>query len=141
MHNPGELWTMECHADSKNMNLSKCASISPPTETIFPSVLVPHRETFIQPIGCAVNGSTNYAFSLSVPLLLLLFLQEFEGKNPNQICSSHPSQHRRDPCNLLNSEFHACWPSTLSSSVCICFNLFMSYSITGPSPHMYLHKA
>lgn len=142
MHNPGELWTMECHADSKNMNLSKRASISPPTETIFPSVLVPHSETFIHPTGCAVNWSPNYAFSLSVPLLFLPFFsgvlrEEAESLHPNQIYSSHPHQHRRDPCNLLDSEFHACWPSTLSSSVYICFNLFMPYSITGPPPRVF----
>lgn len=67
LHSPGGSRTIECHADSKNMILSKPASIRPPTELISPRVLGSHRETFIHPTDCAVNGSPNSAaFSLSV---------------------------------------------------------------------------
>lgn len=56
LHNPGGLWTIVCHADSKNRNLTKRASISPPTEIISLSVLGSHKETFTHPTGCVVNG-------------------------------------------------------------------------------------
>lgn len=66
LHSPGGSRTIECHADSKYMILSKPASIRPPTEPISPRVLGSHRETFKHPTGCAVNGSPTSAFSLSV---------------------------------------------------------------------------
>lgn len=139
LHNPGGLWTMECHADSKNMNLSESASISPPTETVSRSVLGSHREAFIHPTGCAVNGSPNSAFSLSVshsPSSSYSFIQlareEVESPHPHLICASHHSQHRRALCNLLNSESHAVWTSMLSSTVYVhpnvwsaCFELYI----------------
>lgn len=56
VQNPGGLRTIERHADSKNRNLSERASISPPTEIISLSVLGSHKEMFIHPPGCVVNG-------------------------------------------------------------------------------------
>lgn len=56
LHNPGGLWTIARHADSKSRNLNARASISPPTEIISLSVLGSHKEMFAHPTGCVVNG-------------------------------------------------------------------------------------
>lgn len=65
LHSPCAALTMERHAGSKNMILSKPASICPPTEPISPCVLGSHREMFIHLTFYAVNGSPNFAFSPS----------------------------------------------------------------------------
>lgn len=56
LHSPGGLWTIARHADSENRNLSKRASMSPPTGIISLSVLGSHKEMFTHPTGWAVSG-------------------------------------------------------------------------------------
>lgn len=140
LHSPNGSWTIECHADSKNMTLSKPASIHP-TETISPCVLGSHRETFTHPTGCAVNGSLNFAFSLSVshspppPPLTALF-SWLEMKVNHHILTwpvpQHHSQHsRRAFCNRLTSEFNVvcfhlrymCLQICLLGCVCLEFHM------------------
>lgn len=65
LHSPCAALTMKRHAGSKNMILSKPASICPPTEPISPCVLGSHREMFIHLTFYAVNGSLDFAFSPS----------------------------------------------------------------------------
>lgn len=128
LHSPGGSWTIECHADSKNMILSKPASIRSPTEPISPCVLGSHRETFKHPTGCAVNGSPNSAFSLSVsrsPSSSYSFIQlagdEGESPHPNLISASHNSQHGGLSVIDLTSESSVVWTSML---------LFQTFTLT-----------
>lgn len=113
LHSPGGSWTKECHADSKNMILSKPASIRPPTEPISPCVLGSHRETFVHPTGCAVNGSPNSAFFLfqsaarPPPLTPLFRLAGDEGESPR----SNLIQHRTALWNQLTYASCAGWTS------------------------------
>lgn len=130
LHSPGS-WTIECHADSKNMILSKPASTRSPPEPVSPRVLDSDRGTVIHPIGRAVNGSPNLAlyFSPMLPLLLLLLYSvgwaEGESPLPNLIGATHHTQHSwRAFCNQLTSESHVGWTSVLSFTVYVPSSMF-----------------